>query len=581
MDGLTIVILILFALVAAPLFAIFGAAAMILFSEEGTITSVAVDVFSERFADSPTLVTLPLFTFAGYLMAEAGTPKRLVAVSRALFGWMPGGLAVVCLLASAFFTTFTGGSGITIVAVGGLLFPAMIAERYQEKFSLGLVTTGGSLGLLFPPSIPIILYAVVAGILIDKLFLAGIIPGIITVAILSVYAVVFGGLRRGRRAQKEESGGSIAQFASFSGVLLLAAAVLGGGVAMLSNAVAGGYATLFTAGLLGFAVQAVILVLSFLGATYTTRGETRKALLEGSWEILLPFVLIAGLATGVLRIHEAAALTAGYVLIIEVFVYRDISIARDLPRVIKDSMTMLGAILAILATALGFTGYLIQANVPEQLVELMEAFIDAPFIVWLKSTLHISDATIFLLLMNLFLLVVGMLMDIFSAIVVVVPLIVPIAAHFGINPYHLGIMFLLNLEIGYLTPPVGLNLFISSFRFEKPVTQLYRAVLPFIGLLIIALAITTYIPVLSTWLPSFISTEELTVEDIEQEGDVPLPDDGDTGGETLDDLGGGETLDDLEGGGGETLDDLEGGGETLDDLEPPNPPREGETLDDL
>ena len=543
MDPLFIVLLVVLALIGAPLFAIFGAAAMLLFGDSGTITSVAVDVFSERFADSPTLVTLPLFTFAGYLMAESGTPGRLVRVSRAFFGWLPGGLAMVCLVASAFFTTFTGGSGITIVAIGGLLFPALIQEKYPEKFSLGLVTTGGSLGLLFPPSIPIVLYGVVAGILIDKLFLAGLIPGIITVLLLMGYSFVVGWRTR-------PTGESLPK-----------------------------------------AIVRLILFLTvgwFLIIFYKlfTDKEARAALWEAKWEVALPVVLVAGLATGVLRIHEAAAFTALYVLVVEVFIYGDISIRGDLPRVIKDSMTMLGAILAILATALGFTGYLIQARVPERMVEWMEVFIHSPIA--------------FLFALNLFLLVVGMLMDIFSAIVVVVPLIVPIARHFGIDPYHLGIVFLLNLEIGYLTPPVGLNLFIASFRFEKPVTKLYRAVLPFIGFLILALGITTYVPFLSTVLPNLLETTEISADEIDQMGDDEGFDDSgggdsldDLGGDTLDDLGG-DTLDDLDDLGGETLDDL-GGGDTLDDLggdtlddlddtgaEPTDTPRrEGETLDDL
>lgn len=568
MDLLVVVVLILFAILGAPLFAIFGAAAMILFGDRGTITSVAVDVFSERFADSPTLVTLPLFTFAGYLMAESGTPKRLVRVSRALFGWLPGGVAMVCLFTSAFFTTFTGGSGITIVAVGALLYPALLEDKYTEKFSLGLVTTGGSLGLLFPPSIPIVLYAVVAGILIDKLFLAGIVPGIITVAVLAVYAVIKAPRGASARTGNAGSRQGPLEFARFAGVLLGVGGVLGGGIAYASSLIFGDPAKLLSLGVVALFVQTVIIVASFLAATYTTQGETRAALLESSWEVLLPFVLISGMATGSLRIHEAAALVALYVMVIEVFVYKDIKIATDLPRVIKNSTTMLGAILIILASALGFTGYLIQARVPELMVEWMEQFISSPIM--------------FLFVLNLFLLVVGMLMDIFSAIVVVVPLIVPIARHFGIDPYHLGIVFLLNLEIGYLTPPVGLNLFISAFRFEKPVTQLYRAVLPFIGLLIVSLVITTYVPSLSTWLTSLVATQSLEIEGEDSGGDDGATDDG-GGGDTLDDLGDGETLDDLGGEtlddlGGETLDDLEGGGDTLDDLAGEGG---GETLDDL
>lgn len=525
MGALELIILFIFALIGAPLFAIFGAASLVLFggAENGTIISVAVDVFSERFADSPTLVTLPLFTFAGYLMAESGTPKRLVAVSRAWFGWMPGGLAMVCLAASAFFTTFTGGSGITIVAIGGLLYPALLSDKYPERFSLGLVTTGGSLGLLFPPSLPLILYAVVAQVLIDKIFLAGLVPGAVVMAALAVYAAFVG-------------------------------------------------------------------VKSKIPRTKFKLDEALKTLWEAKWEAALPFGLLGGLATGLLRIHEASAFTALYVLVVEVFIYKDIDIRKDLPRVIRESMTMLGAILAILSTALGFTGFLIQARVPELMVEWMESFI--------------SEQWMFLLALNVFLLVVGMLMDIFSAIVVVVPLIVPIAEAFGVNPYHLGIVFLLNLEIGYLTPPVGLNLFISSFRFNKPVTQLYKAVLPYIGLLVIALAITTYIPELSTTLTSLIDAEEVNPNDVPDDGmDDPgggiglddLDDEGFDDGLGLDDLGDDDlTLDDLGDDDGATLDDMlgdDGEGETLDDMlgDPEGEtledmlgdPPEGETLDDL
>ncbi len=511
MDGAIVALLVFLAVLGMPLFAVFGAASMMLFAnmENTTVTGAAHDVFSEKFADSPLMVTIPLFIFAGYVMAESGTPQRLVRVSRALVGWMPGGLAMVALGASAFFTTFTGGSGITIVAIGGLLYPALIAERYEERFSLGLITTGGSLGLLFPPSIPLVLYGVVAGVLIEKLFLAGIIPGVVTVMALAAYAFFFG-------------------------------------------------------------------VRSKLPRTSFDVKEAGAALKEASWEILLPVFLLGGLLFGFLRIHEAAAFAAIYALIIEVWIYKDVSFRKDLPRIIREATTMFGAILAILATAIGFTAFLIQAQVPMKALEAMETILSSPFM--------------FLLALNIFLLVVGMLMDIFSAVVVVVPLIVPIANHFGIDPYHLGIVFLLNLEIGYLTPPVGLNLFIASFRFEQPVTLLYRAVLPFIGLLLIALVITTYVPAMSTWLPSFVKTEEMP--DMEQvplpdeatepgiEGDIDLDDlmgddfDEDLGGAEgggdidLDDLEGGDdlTLDDLEGGGGPTLDDL-GDDLTLDDLE--------------
>jgi tripartite ATP-independent transporter DctM subunit len=494
MDTIWIILLTVLAVLGAPLFAIFGAAAMLLFGAlpDTSITGTANDVFSEKFADSPLLVTIPLFTFAGYLLAESGTPHRLVKVSRAWLGWMPGGLAIVCLVASAFFTTFTGGSGITIVAIGGLLYPALVADKYEENFSLGLVTTGGSLGLLFPPSVPMIIYGVVAGIMIEKLFLAGLIPGIITVAALAIYSSAIGIKHKMPRT--------------------------------------------------GFNVR-----------------EAFTTLWEAKWEALLPIALLGGMYSGLLRIHEAAAFTAIYTLVIEVWIYKDVSFRGDLSRIIRESMTLVGAILAILATAIGFTAFLIQARVPMMILDAMEGFI--------------TSQVMFLIALNFFLIGVGMLMDIFSAIVVVVPLIVPIALRFGVDPYHLGIVFLLNLEIGYMTPPVGLNLFISSFRFNKPITQLYRSVLPFIGLLGLALIIVTYIPSLSTWLPSLVETSvvDLSSGDNDLEGDYDIDLDsleGDDNSLDLDDLGGDDEeldLDSLEGDDEELdLDTLEGDDEELD-----------------
>jgi C4-dicarboxylate transporter DctM subunit len=430
------------ALVGAPLFAVFGAASLLLFARlpDTPISGVANDVFSERFADSPILVTIPLFTMAGVVLAETRASQRLVSVSRALFGWMPGGLALVCLIASAIFTTFTGGSGITIVAVGALLFPALIEERYPDRFSLGLVTVGGSLGLLFPPSLPIIIYGIVASIDIQSLFIAALLPGVLTLLLLALY----GGLAFSR--------------------------------AKLPKTRFDGRAAL-------------------------------DALWYAKWEAALPVALVTGLATGLLRIHEAAAFTALYVLVIELFVYKDLKVS-DIPRIARKCVMLVGAILVILATAVGFTAYCIQAEVPQTILAGMETFISSPWT--------------FLLILNVFLLVVGMLMDIFSAIIVVVPLIAPIAHHFGINPYHLATIFLLNLEIGYLTPPVGMNLFLSSFRFERPMTEVYRAVLPFIGVLIVSLLAVTYVPQLSTWSSQLVQPLSLDVARAEQP-DSPEP----------------------------------------------------------
>ncbi len=459
------------ALIGLPLFLLFGGASMYLFGTDpgGTITSVAIDVYSEKFSDSPSLVTIPLFTIAGYLMAESGTPGRLVNLSKRLLGWMPGGLAIVCLCTSAFFTTFTGGSGITIVAIGGLLMPALISERYPAKFSLGLVTSAGSLGLMFPPAVPIILYGIIANVLLDKLFMAGLLPGILTVAALSLYSAF--------AANKAK-----------------------------------------------------------IARTPFDLKKAWEALWIAKWELTLPVVLIGGMASGWLRIHEASAFTALYVLFIEVAIYKEISVTKDLPRIVRESMTLVGAILAILSTAIGFTSWLIQAQIPMKILASMQTLITSQFM--------------FLLVLNVFLLIVGMLMDIFAAIFVVAPLIIPIARHFGVDPYHLGIVFLLNLEIGYLTPPVGLNLFISSFRFKTPMVEVYRAVFPFIGILLVTLLITTYVPQLSTFLPSLSSATDISQMKSEEPTPQGMPIVGDEVGgaglEDLDSLGEELSLDDLD-----------------------------------
>lgn len=419
MSALVLLLLTLLLLFGTPLFAVFGALSAWLFSglPNTPLSAVANDVFSEKFADSPLLVTIPLFTFAGVLLSSSGAPGRLVLVSRALLGWLPGGLAIVCLMASAVFTTFTGGSGVTIVAIGGLLFPALLKERYARRFSLGLVTTGGSLGVLFPPSIPVILYGVVGGVDIEGLFFATAVPGLLTVVVLAAYASVVGARSGVRRSAFEPR-------AAF------------------------------------------------------------EAVWQARWEVVLPPLLVGGLALGLLRIHEAAAFTALYVLVIEVFVYRDVR-PRDVPAIARQCVVLVGAILIILAAAVGLTAFLIQAGVPQQLLESMQSLL--------------LSRWAFLLALNAFLLLVGMTMDIFSAIIVVVPLVVPIARHFEIDPYHLGAIFLLNLEVGYLTPPLGLNLFIAGFRFRQPVARIYGAVIPFVVLLLATLALVTFVPSLSTW----------------------------------------------------------------------------------
>jgi tripartite ATP-independent transporter DctM subunit len=411
---LILLLLIVLALFGMPLFAVLGSIALVLFrNADINISSVAVSMYT--LAGSPLLVAIPLFTFAGYLFAYSKAPDRLVKLSRALF---PGGLAVVALVSCAFFTAFTGASGVTIIAMGGLLLPALIKDGYNKRFNLGLLTASGSLGLLFPPSLPLILYGYVAAVSVDKLFLAGLLPGIFLVVVLSMF-----GFWRGRRD------GVVRERMSLRAI--------------------------------GSAI----------------RGA--------AWELPLPVMILGGIYSGTVTVTEAAAMTAMYALIVEVFVYRDIPL-RKLPGIVAESMMLVGGILIILACAMGLTNYLIDAEVPMQLLDWMQQYISSKYT--------------FLLLLNIFLLIVGCLMDIFSALIVVVPLIVPVATGFGVDPVHLGIIFLTNLEIGYLTPPVGLNLFISSYRFNEPVISLYAASVPFLLLLLAALLVITYIPAISLFL---------------------------------------------------------------------------------
>ncbi len=423
--------LALLAFLGSPIFAVIGAVGLLAFHYAG-IDSSAVIVELFRIASAPTLLAIPLFTFAGYLLAESRTPKRLVALSQTLLGWIPGGVAVVSLVSCAVFTAFTGASGVTIIALGGLLYPILREQRYSERFSLGLLTTSGSLGLLFPPSLPLILYGMVASntrslgggvpdVSIDKLFIAGIIPGIILIVLLSAYSV-----------RTNRGTGTI----PFS----------------LKNALA--------------------------------------ALRASAWEVPLPFLILGGIYGGFFTATEAAAITVVYVLVVEVFVYRDLTLGGDVPRIMRESVVLVGAIVIILGCAMGLTNYLIDEQVPMKLFE------------WVRSL--VSSKAVFLITLNLFLIVVGMMMDIFSAIIVVVPLIIPIATAYGIDPVHLGVIFLTNLEIGYLTPPVGLNLFISSYRFEKTIPEILRSVVPFFLILLVALALITYIPELSTFLVTWL-----------------------------------------------------------------------------
>lgn len=409
--------LLLAALLGTPLFVVLALLTLLAF-DAIDVDSSALAIEMYRLAEAPMLIAIPLFTFAGYVLSESGTPRRLVATSRALLGWMPGGLALVSLLACALFTAFTGASGVTIIALGGLLLPALVAERYPDRFTHGLLTTSGSLGLLFPPSLPIILLGYVAAVSIDQLFVAGLLPGLMLLLVLGAYASYTAASHR-------------------------------------------------------------------IGRQRFDAATLRAALRDAAWEIPLPFVVLGGIYGGIFTITEAASITAVYVLVVEVGIYRDVKL-RDVPRLLCDSMVLVGGILVILATALGLTNYLIDAEVPTLIFN------------WIQSYIH--NKLVFLVLLNVFLLIVGCLMDIFSAILVVVPLILPVARAYGVDPVHLGIIFLTNLEIGYSTPPVGLNLFIASFRFERSVVHLYRASLPFLGLYLLVLLLITYLPQLSLWL---------------------------------------------------------------------------------
>jgi C4-dicarboxylate transporter DctM subunit len=349
-----------------------------------------------------------------------------VNLARAVFGAIPGGLGVVTLVTCALFTAFTGASGVTIIALGGLLYPILLKEQYPERFALGLVTTSGSLGLLFPPSLPLILYGVMSSLSIDKLFAAGLVPGTILLVVLGAYAIQRGGAYR-------------------------------------------------------------------IPRTPFRWSNVRSALRAVLWELPLPVVIIGGIYSGTFTATEAASVTAFYVLFVEFFIYRDLSLKKDLARVMKDSMLLVGAILMIIGVAMGLTNYLIDQEVPGKLFEFSKEFITSP--------------AMFLVILNIFLLIVGMMMDIFSAIMVIVPLIMPIAEAYGINQVHLGIIFLTNLEIGYLTPPVGLNLFISSLRFGRPVFSVVRATLPYIVILLVALVLITYVPQLSLWMVDVLNAK--------------------------------------------------------------------------
>lgn len=418
--AIALALVMLLLLAGMPLFAGVAAVALLGFHFAGyDLVAVAVEYY--RLGDMPGLIAIPLFTLAGYLLGESGAPKRLVRLSEALLGWLPGGLAIVALVTCAFFTAFTGASGMTIVAIGALLYPTLRAAGYPQRYSLGLVTSSGSLGLLFPPSLPLIVFGFVAGqlataipVTMEDLFLAGLLPGLLMIAILCLHAVWVGrGLPRRTRIEGR---------------------------------------------------------------------ELWAALKDARWEIPLPFIVLGGIYSGLFAASEAAAVTALYVLVTTVLARREIAL-RKLPEVMAEAMRLVGAILVILGAAMAMSNWLVDQEVPRALFAFVQS--------------HVDSAFAFLLLLNLLLLMVGMMMDIFSAIVVLTPLLLPVAVGYGIHPVHFGIVMLANLQIGYFMPPMGMDLVIAAYRFKTDVLTLARACLPFFLLVGLALLIITYWPGLS------------------------------------------------------------------------------------
>lgn len=415
------VFLALLTLVGMPLFAVMGAISILSWLgtdqvDQRFVRFVAANVLEEKFQNSPILVTIPLFTFVGYLMAESKTPDRIVRAATAVLGWLPGGLAIVCVVASAFFTTLTGGSGVTIVAIGGLLYPALRQQGYSEKFTLGLVTTAGAMGLLFFPSPLVMIYAFIAGVDVSYAYKATLPPGLLLMLLICGYSF-YTGLRSNIPRAKFDL------------------------------------------------------------------KEVAAATWQVKWELFTPLLVGIGLASGLMDLDESAAAAAVYTLIVEVFIYKDLTLRRVV-KVAKDAMTLAGAIILILAMATAMTNFIIQDQIPQAILE------------WFVAR-GMNAGWQFIIVLNVFLFILGMLMDAFSALLVALPLLIPLAATFQINPFHLAVMFLLNLEIAYVTPPVGLNLFISSFRFSRPIVEVYRVVLPFVALLAVGLGTVILVPSIS------------------------------------------------------------------------------------
>ncbi|MDH5716829.1 MAG: TRAP transporter large permease subunit [Spirochaetia bacterium] len=412
---LVVILLIVTTVLGSPIFILLGGLALVFFSAD-EISVAAIPVEAYRIVVSPSIPAIPLFTLAGYVLAESKTSERLVRLFRALFGWAPGGLILAITFVCAFFSTFTGASGVTILALGGLLYPVLKENKYPDKFSIGILTSTGSIGLLFPPSLAVIMYGVIAHIPIPDLFIAGILPGLILLA-----AVTGFGIWQGKNKNVVRNPFNI--------------------------------------------------------------KEALEAVKEAKYEILLPIIILGAIFGGFASLIEASAIAAVYAIVIETSVHRDIHPIRDLPNIVLKCLVMLGGIFVIFGVAMGLTNYIVDAMIPMKAAQ------------WVES--NIESKIVFLLALNIFLLLVGTAMDIFSAIVVVVPLIIPISQVYNIDPLHLGMIFLVNLQLGYLTPPVGMNLFLASYRFNKPLIEIYRASFPFLIVMAVVTLLITYIPSLT------------------------------------------------------------------------------------
>jgi tripartite ATP-independent transporter DctM subunit len=403
-------------LLGAPVFVAMAGAAMLLFWSDGSpIASVPQE--SLRLAEKDALPAIPLLTMIGFVLAAGGASARIVRAYKSLFGWMPGGVALMVIGVCALFTTFTGGSGVTILALGGLMLPALVQDKYPPGFSLGLVTASGSLGLLFPPSLPVILYGVIAGISTNALFVGGLLPGVLLILVVSAYAIRVGIQVQAPRQKFE-------------------------------------------------------------------LREVGRALWAAKFDLGLPLLVLVVFVAGWATIVEAAALGGAYALLIELFVFREVHPTRELPKVLAQSATLVGAVIVLMGMALGFTNYLIDAQIGEALTDWAQA--------------HIHSQWAFLLALNGMLLVLGSVFEIYAAIIVLAPLVAPLGVAFHVEPVHLGVVFLANLELGFLFPPMGLNLFLSASRFGKPLPYLYRQALPFLFILAIGVLVITYVPAMTT-----------------------------------------------------------------------------------